>query len=779
MAVQSNTYPVTFTNERSVEENDNNYFGIYSKVVSKIFEIGRQLSTKQEDSGDSFTPEVWKIAPENLFDIESDSDSDNPDKKEYSDECQNLIASSNLNVIPCDIQNPLGSLLPKLELQGEVWSSLYSSEDNGSERSLKKSFDGSGTLVDSAVCLPPHISKTIQESSIDSWQTESLKNSNKLIPLFSTSYSHFKARFKDQWPYVIDSSSSPMNSNKSKNLCNNVLNNNIIRSQSSLQLRDSYFKSLVQSQISGQGPTKNVFSKSETDLNNLCYPNLPSSDSKNKFLFGTNGRENVRSSSEAKLEKNSSLFLDVDISRFSAQHKPLECNLNTNSVKEEISLRNGRKTKKDAKIPNQMKPTPPRKLPAPTLTDKKCFSRETKPSRRKNKRDTHCEFSNLKTIPEIKLLSDKQFKNIESNFNFRNICENLILNDFCLEFPDSENFNRLRFSEPVLLNFTKNIGGKSQEMLLCTNDVLEDVQTDRCSKDVVIRRLLARSKIYTGKPIHIFFDPRKVINASATVKSTTDNSVLLHPSRGKHNLLSNKLKDGRKTNHCNDNYQDGNGYAEHHKEETITKNSIHKPSKSKDRKSTSGEKGSHNRQTNRLQISCYEVSTHTSENSGKKKLIIRFCRKKKSRTALKRVNVKQITTSVFKNFFHFYSLLGGHLYSGSVITKSNSSQWLKEAGVATDPRSQEIANELFKAIAGAKIVLNIFDYMQFLIVFARQQKIAATDLVKQLTVCKRPQEVSNRDRYRNFEFRRPKTAHLSKHAVQRVETYRSMSLPNL
>ncbi|GFR24483.1 uncharacterized protein TNCT_116321 [Trichonephila clavata] len=775
MDVQSNAFPVTFTDKRTIDENDNNYFGIYSKVVSKIYEIGRQLSTKQEDSIDSFSTDIWKIAPENLFDMESESDADKvtTDKKDFLEHRQNLISTSNLNAIPCDISNPLVSLLPKLEFQDDIWSSLYSSEDNTSESSVLKPSDRSKTGVDSAAHLPSFCRKTTQDSSSDSWKFESYESKNKLIPLFSTSYSHFKSQFKDQWPYIIDSNSCSIPCNNSKN----VLDCNFVRSQSSFHLRDSYLKSLAQSRTSIKDASKTLSSKSETDLNNLYHQYLSTRESQNKFLFGANGCENTRCSSIAKLQKCNNPCSCIGISRISVHHKAFKNKLNSDSLKDEVNTQNGRKIK-DTKIPNQMKATYLRKLSMSSIADKKSFLRKTKSTRRKSK--SHCEFSNLKAISEIKLLSDKQLKNVESNFDFADICENLILKDICLEFPDN-NLNRLQFDEPILLNFTKDISGKSRKILICTKDVLENVLAEGYKDDEVIRILLERSKTYTGKPVHIFYEPRKADDSPPSTDSNAEDFVPLHPSRGKHNLLKNKINEKIEEKYFNNVHEVETRYEENCKEENIVDNSNYtSSSKIKNRNSTSGGKNSHNKQNNRLKISCYEVTTHTSESSGKKKLIIRFCRRKKYRTALKRINVKQIASSVFKNFFHFYSLLGGHLYSGSVITKSNSNQWLKEAGVATDARSQEIANELFKAIAGAKIVLNIFDYMQFLIVFARRQKIATMDLVKQLTVCKLP-GVINKDRSHSSEFRRPKTSHCPKHAGQELKktAYRSMSLPNL
>ena len=75
-------------------------------------------------------------------------------------------------------------------------------------------------------------------------------------------------------------------------------------------------------------------------------------------------------------------------------------------------------------------------------------------------------------------------------------------------------------------------------------------------------------------------------------------------------------------------------------------------------------------------------------------------RRRRNMTALKHVNVKKLVSSVFRHFFHFYSLLGGNLRSGAVITRSSSNYWLKVAGVATDSCTLKLARETFTTVAG-------------------------------------------------------------------------------
>ncbi|GBN63493.1 hypothetical protein AVEN_258028-1 [Araneus ventricosus] len=98
----------------------------------------------------------------------------------------------------------------------------------------------------------------------------------------------------------------------------------------------------------------------------------------------------------------------------------------------------------------------------------------------------------------------------------------------------------------------------------------------------------------------------------------------------------------------------------------------------------------------------------------------------------KRVNIDEIISSDFKTYFNSFAKRGGRLKSGSVISKSNSNYWLKKAGVVYDEKSLKIAEESFAEVARKKVVLNICDYMQFLIILSRREKICLADLVQRL-----------------------------------------------
>ncbi|KAF8777051.1 hypothetical protein HNY73_013976 [Argiope bruennichi] len=400
-----------------------------------------------------------------------------------------------------------------------------------------------------------------------------------------------------------------------------------------------------------------------------------------------------------------------------------------------------------------------------------------------------------KNTQAIKFLTNNIYKSADLDSNLNNLQKSITSEDASKlkRIPTLRGqklpakVSVLLLNGPILLNYTENIAGKSQEILICTKDTIEDIirNENGIRHQDIMKKLLAKSRPYIGKPIHIIFDPKKATEFPSPVDSGEGIPVPLHPSSAKLNLLAEEPKvaitEARQTNVEKDPDRTSYSVWENSSEETLVEkqNDHLKEIENRIRNTDSRGLDSSAKQNKRLETSS---GTRSFELQAKKKLKIRLCRRKKSRTALKRVNVKQIVNSVFRNFFHFYSVLGGHLKSGSVITKSNSILWLREAGIATDARSLEMANELFKNIAGAKVVLNIFDYMQFLNTFARKQRMATVDLIRQLTIYELPM-ASKRLHKHHSETRRQKTPHQSKRSGQGsteiASMYRSQSLPNL
>ena len=72
---------------------------------------------------------------------------------------------------------------------------------------------------------------------------------------------------------------------------------------------------------------------------------------------------------------------------------------------------------------------------------------------------------------------------------------------------------------------------------------------------------------------------------------------------------------------------------------------------------------------------------------------------RKSRTALKRINIESIIASSFSYYFHFYAKLGRPVRCGAVISKKNSTKWLKKSGIVYDKRSKSIAENYFMTVA--------------------------------------------------------------------------------
>ncbi|KAG8178967.1 hypothetical protein JTE90_013123 [Oedothorax gibbosus] len=98
----------------------------------------------------------------------------------------------------------------------------------------------------------------------------------------------------------------------------------------------------------------------------------------------------------------------------------------------------------------------------------------------------------------------------------------------------------------------------------------------------------------------------------------------------------------------------------------------------------------------------------------------------------KDLKVEDIVSSDFRSHFCFYAKMGHRLRSGSAIPKSNSNYWLKRTGVVVDSRSRQTAEECFSFIAKSKLVLNIYDYVHYLIALSKRTKVCLSDLIRQM-----------------------------------------------
>ncbi|GIY42183.1 uncharacterized protein CEXT_306311 [Caerostris extrusa] len=107
-------------------------------------------------------------------------------------------------------------------------------------------------------------------------------------------------------------------------------------------------------------------------------------------------------------------------------------------------------------------------------------------------------------------------------------------------------------------------------------------------------------------------------------------------------------------------------------------------------------------------------------------------KRRKRKPMNKKMNTEEIIASDFRLYFSYYAKRGGRLYSGTVISKCNSNYWLKRTGVVSSEKDLTTAEASFSEVARRKLVLNIYDYMQFLTSLAKKKKTCFIDLVKRL-----------------------------------------------
>ncbi|GIY63601.1 uncharacterized protein CDAR_442511 [Caerostris darwini] len=570
-------------------------------------------------------------------------------------------------------------------------------------------------------------STPVKASAKNEWYWGAAGSRCEIIPFFSISDKYFRSPIRDQLHCILSPNSYDLNSFSSKSTCSKMLAKDLLISELNTHFANILYPStFIEFPIAMEKVVKYNSNNNIPDLEELLYYN-PLQVNK-PFSFCFMNYENTLVSPVTKYLKDKYAYMDMSMKnrdKLSAEtlvikrekemaHSGVKVKKNLPSPIAQQDTAKERKMDGEEKAPTQKKKIPTRrssssKTNVSKQTNEEHLLAKTKSHRKKCSPSSNRQNSNENLSSDKKPTAKKS--NSKTNHSATNKEQSPHSTSFTGGYPYTSKLSIILLNRPVLLNCTRNLVGKSKEILMCTSDSIEEVVRNESDlrDDEIVQRLLAKSKPYRGQPIHVIFNPKKVINKS-NHPPNVEQFTPLHPSAAKHNLLSEKFKD-----------------------------KIKKKSEHKSRLLGKPNSSCKNQEENEKNRGWQSGRSHPSDEGGeKKKLVIRLCRRKKSRTALKRMNVKQIVSSVFRNFFHFYSVLGGHLKSGSVITKSNSCQWLKEAGVAPDPRSQEIANELFRDIAGAKIVLNIFDYMQFLIAFARRQRMAAADLVKQLTVCEIP-----------------------------------------
>lgn len=267
-------------------------------------------------------------------------------------------------------------------------------------------------------------------------------------------------------------------------------------------------------------------------------------------------------------------------------------------------------------------------------------------------------------------------------------------------------FDPLPLEQPLLLKkcFEEN---KKRQVMLYKKQSISCVsgKQNRIISSKILEDLFKRSIIYEGDSIHLVFNPQKAIQILKRKERWNNNLICAHSVEAKLNLMRTPIshKVARNENVLNLN-----------KQRETSKSFTSVPSKN-----------AFNANLTDIFPDCRHTckwdanamfkknfsdpnviiknelpgeSNQSLHQAKKPKLKIRL--RKKTRAALKRVNIRQIVSSVFQQFFHSYALLGGHLKSGAVITRSNSNYWLKVSGVATDSYTLRLAKDLFTAVAG-------------------------------------------------------------------------------
>lgn len=241
---------------------------------------------------------------------------------------------------------------------------------------------------------------------------------------------------------------------------------------------------------------------------------------------------------------------------------------------------------------------------------------------------------------------------------------------------------------PILFKLTEKTNVK-QVLMYKTKSIPKATEEQKRSFYKALEDLLTRSVEYEGEPINLVIEPQKLINKLKTEEQQNNGFTAAHA------FMANKLKEKtdlkslqkvNKTRAENTEFRKldeimnkGNMLSTILPAATVSKSLQY---------------------LNLMNNLLSPVRLYSDQEVLQKDIARQKPCGRKNRTALKRVNVKEIVTSIFAQFFHFYSLLGpDNLRSGSVITRSNSNYWLKISGVIPDTCTLRLAADLFKTVA--------------------------------------------------------------------------------
>ncbi|GIX77897.1 hypothetical protein CEXT_374571 [Caerostris extrusa] len=162
---------------------------------------------------------------------------------------------------------------------------------------------------------------------------------------------------------------------------------------------------------------------------------------------------------------------------------------------------NERKIEGEGKAPTQKKRIPSRissssKTNVPKQTNEDHLFAKTKSHRKKRSPSSNRQNSNENLSSDKKSTARKS--NSKTSHSATSKEQSPLSTSFTSGYPYTSKLSIILLNRPVLLNCTRNLVGKSKEILMCTSDSIEEVVQNEndLRDDQIVQRLLAKSKPY-------------------------------------------------------------------------------------------------------------------------------------------------------------------------------------------------------------------------------------------------------------------------------------------
>ncbi|GBM52185.1 hypothetical protein AVEN_97624-1 [Araneus ventricosus] len=470
-------------NNRSLEKKEKNDIGKRPEIAIETYEPCRLLPEQQNTMDGSCCENISEIslsAPPSVHQFSKQKNQ----KISSLEKNGSLISISSLNSIPFDKQKHTNS---PVFLHSEP---LFGNHNSGVKNSDSLLDFVSNTNEDERIQKRKEFVRLIVHESLnDKSKVVAMERNDKTIPFVSSSRRQFEAQVRGKLNHFENRTSLEANP------CCDIIYNTAVRNDnfsSDLRLQTKDMFSAPESSNGIHRAISNS-SKSLAGLQKLFHESRFHSGKQKAFAF------NSMDSSGTGFKRDNSLcktFL-CNADTLSKQYQGLQYNLEhiLHSTKTEsklmafnysLHLGNQRKVKDDDGNLNQK--TVSRRLPAASnagfisKADKNCVYVQTTWYGRKCKSEGQI-LHETKSMPEVKFLTDKNSKDTHLGLNSSNPQKSA-------ESVGSSKLKRmptfrghklpakvsvLLLNRPIRLNYTENISGKSQEILMCTSDVIEDV----------------------------------------------------------------------------------------------------------------------------------------------------------------------------------------------------------------------------------------------------------------------------------------------------------------